>query len=111
MGKSKELLQVIQSAAKTNKMELPSNIDKLILPKNDTVVEEASVLDLFKTAKMRKTTFLLSIIWFDVYLIYYGIVLNMGNLGGDLYINSVRIFQNSKIYFSHLVFAGYFGCG
>ncbi|KAI4458557.1 solute carrier family 22 member [Holotrichia oblita] len=38
---------------------------------------------------MRKITLLLSVIWFAVYLIYYGLVLNVGNIGGDLYINSV----------------------
>lgn len=32
---------------------------------------------------------MLYVIWFSVYLVYYGLVLNLGNIGGDIYLNTV----------------------
>lgn len=86
--------EVLHHAAEVNRKPLPENFEKLILPSTTAAEESAGVLDLFRTPKMRKITLLLSVIWFAVYLIYYGLVLNVGNIGGDLYINSVS--TNSK---------------
>lgn len=92
MGRTKELMSVLQHGAAVNRKELPHNIDKQLLPATDNHAEPASVLDLFRTPRLRKNTFFLAIIWFTVYLVYYGLVLNLGNIGGDLYINSVSTF-------------------
>jgi OCT family organic cation transporter-like MFS transporter 4/5 len=46
-------------------------------------------MDLFRTPNMRKNSLVLYIIWFSVYLVYYGLVLNLGNIGGDIYVNTV----------------------
>ncbi|KAI4458533.1 solute carrier family 22 member [Holotrichia oblita] len=89
MGKTQQLREVLHHAAEVNRKPLPENFEKLILPSSTATEESAGVLDLFRTPKMRKITLLLSVIWFAVYLIYYGLVLNVGNIGGDLYINSV----------------------
>lgn len=88
MGRTQEVVTILQSAARTNEKQLPPNLDKLLLTEPDIQTEKAGVLDLFRTPRMRRTTFLLCIIWFVYYLLYYGIVLNLGNIGGDLYINS-----------------------
>jgi OCT family organic cation transporter-like MFS transporter 4/5 len=37
---------------------------------------------------MRKTSLLLYVIWFSVYIVYYGLVLNLSNLGGNVYLNA-----------------------
>ncbi|XP_031334748.1 organic cation transporter protein-like [Photinus pyralis] len=89
MGRTHAVLEVLRSAAKYNKKELPDNLDKQLLTEPDLQTEKASVFDLFRTGRMRRTTFLLCIIWFSLYLLYYGIVLNLGNIGGDLYVNTV----------------------
>ncbi|XP_044757941.1 solute carrier family 22 member 13-like isoform X2 [Coccinella septempunctata] len=90
MGKTDQVMKVLQTAARVNRKDLPPNIDKqLLAPDGDPETESLGVLDLFKTAEMRKKSFLLYIIWFSVYLVYYGLVLNLENIGGDLYINSV----------------------
>lgn len=89
MGKTHQLRETLQRASEFNGKALPENFEKLILPPASSSDDTAGVLDLFRTPKMRKITLLLSIIWFTVYLIYYGLVLNVGNIGGDLYINSV----------------------
>jgi hypothetical protein len=90
MGRTNEVMTILQKAANYNGRELPVNIDKQLLPnENDTETESVNVMDLFKTRQMRKKTLLLFVIWFSVYLVYYGLVLNLGNIGGDLYINSI----------------------
>jgi hypothetical protein len=92
MGRTNEVMTILQKAANYNGRELPANIDKQLLPnENDTETESVNVMDLFKTRQMRKKTLLLFVIWFSVYLVYYGLVLNLGNIGGDLYINSVSV--------------------
>ncbi|EEZ98159.1 organic cation transporter protein isoform X1 [Tribolium castaneum] len=90
MGRTNEVMTILQRASNWNKKELPINIDKQLLPcESDSETEPVSVMDLFKTRQMRKKTLLLFVIWFSVYLVYYGLVLNLGNIGGDLYINSI----------------------
>lgn len=91
MGKTQEVMAILKTAAKVNGRELPHNIDKKLLPTTTVEPESGSVMDLFKTHQLRKNTFLLFVIWFSVYLVYYGLVLNVGNIGGDIYINSVSI--------------------
>lgn len=89
MGKTQEVMTVLQQAAKFNKRELPHNLDKQLLPTSNRPIESGGVLDLFKTKRMMRITLLLFVIWFSVYLVYYGLVLNMGYMSGDLYLNSV----------------------
>lgn len=89
MGRTQEVMAILKTAAAFNGRELPHNIDKKLLPTASIEPESGRVMDLFKTYELRKNTFLLFVIWFSVYLVYYGLVLNMGNIGGDIYINSV----------------------
>lgn len=93
MGKTQEVHSILEQAARFNNKKLPQNFDKLL---QQEVVEEeggehVNVLDLFKTRLMRKKTLCLSLIWFGIYLVYYGLVLNLANIGGNLYINAVSI--------------------
>lgn len=97
MGKKKEYEHVLNTAAKFNNrppiQECNAN-DKRVMANCSNAVdnieeeETAGIMDLFRTSHMRKNTLCLFIIWFSVYLVYYGLVLNVGNLGGDLYVNS-----------------------
>lgn len=89
MGRTQELTAILRHAAQVNKRELPCNVNKKILPITSVEKESQGVADLFRTKQLRKNTLLLFVIWFSVYLVYYGLVLNVGNIGGDLYINSV----------------------
>lgn len=65
------------------------------------------VLDLFRTKNIRKISLVLYILWFSLYLVYYGLVLNLSNIGGNIYINTIisgnfmrtnykNIFSNKK---------------
>lgn len=98
MGKRKEYTRVLKAAAKFNKRPLQeecNSADKRPTANCSNTVENieeeeetAGLADLFRTSHMRKNTLCLFVIWFSVYLVYYGLVLNVGNLGGDLYVNS-----------------------
>jgi len=47
------------------------------------------VSDLFRTKNIRKISLVLYILWFSLYLVYYGLVLNLSNIGGNIYINTI----------------------
>lgn len=91
VGRTQEVYTILEKAARFNNRKLPKNFDKLL---QQEVIEEecgenVTVLDLFKTPQMRRKTLSLFLIWFSVYLVYYGVVLNLANIGGNLYVNSV----------------------
>nr|CAD7581488.1 unnamed protein product [Timema californicum] len=50
--------------------------------------EQAGLLDLFRTPNLRRNTLLLYVEWFTINLIYLALVLNTGNIGGDIYVTS-----------------------
>jgi len=63
------------------------------------------VSDLFRTKNIRKISLVLYILWFSLYLVYYGLVLNLSNIGGNIYINTIISgnFHNKVIHlFYHL---------
>ena len=96
MGKTQEVKAILHHAASVNGRTLPSNLEKQLLPRDSGPVDEVHILDLFKTLKMRRITSLLSVIWFTEYLVYYGLVLNIGNIGGDLYVTSVSNIRETR---------------
>jgi hypothetical protein len=54
-----------------------------------TDTPKGRISDLFRTRTIRLISIVLYIIWFSVYLVYYGLVLNLSNIGGDVYVNSI----------------------
>lgn len=106
MGQKQRLLKILHEAAKANRIEIPDNIEKqfevpALQPQSDT--QSVGITDLFRTAQMRRNVFLLFVIWFSVYLVYYGLVLNISNIGGDLYLNTVMPkFVNNPVNFSYV---------
>ncbi|XP_063708766.1 organic cation transporter protein-like [Culicoides brevitarsis] len=86
-GKTAEVKKIVKQAAAMNKRELPEDLDMLLQP---PVVEEsnAEVSELFKSKYLRLITFCFLCIWFTMNLVYYGLVLNMNALGGNIYLNS-----------------------
>lgn len=91
VGRTQEVYTILEQAARFNNRKLPKNFDKLLQQEviEDECGENVTVFDLFKTSQMRRRTLSLFLIWFSVYLVYYGVVLNLANIGGNLYVNSV----------------------
>jgi OCT family organic cation transporter-like MFS transporter 4/5 len=87
MGKQEELLKVLQKGAAANKR--PAPVAKQFQASTDETSASSGFLDLFRTAHIRRISLLLYVIWFTLYLVYYGLMLNLGNMAGDLYLNVV----------------------
>ncbi|XP_025194418.1 organic cation transporter protein-like isoform X1 [Melanaphis sacchari] len=93
MGKVEETMEVLQKASKINKHPLPANMDK-ILKQSINKFEingkpKVRVSDLFRSKNIRKISLVLYILWFSLYLVYYGLVLNLSNIGGNIYVNTI----------------------
>lgn len=72
-----------------NKMELPQNLDKILKPPNSEKRKNKGFTDLFRSKYLRLVSICFLCIWFTMNLVYYGLILNMNALGGNIYINSV----------------------
>lgn len=56
------------------------------MQEEESSFQNYSVLDLFKTPRLRKTTLLLIVIWMAVSLVFDGHVRNVGNLGLNIFV-------------------------
>ncbi|CAG2067272.1 unnamed protein product, partial [Timema podura] len=89
-GKKEEVMEVIKTAARCNKRTLPTNIEKQLdqFMSRSGNEEQAGLFDLFRTPNLRRNTLLLYVEWFTINLIYLALVLNTGNIGGNIYVTS-----------------------
>ncbi|XP_055542451.1 organic cation transporter protein-like [Wyeomyia smithii] len=88
-GRTEELKRLIDTAARMNGRLLPLNYEKtLIAPSSEPSKEIVSILDLFRK-KYFYTTLTMLVIWFAIIVLYCGITLHLGHLGGDIYLNTV----------------------
>ncbi|XP_071955146.1 organic cation transporter protein-like isoform X2 [Antedon mediterranea] len=87
--KVEEAAEIINKAAKVNKVKLPDGIfDEKNFGKEPTSEspKRATAIDLFRTPKMRLKTINLLFNWFVNSMVYYGLSLSTSNLGVDDYI-------------------------
>lgn len=88
-GRIDELKALIDTAARVNGFKLPPGYEKTLqAPESESSEAVVSVFDLFRM-KFLRTTLLMLVVWFGIVLIYFGITLHLGNLGGDIYLNTV----------------------
>ncbi|KAK5852635.1 hypothetical protein PBY51_006487 [Eleginops maclovinus] len=78
-------VEITEAMAKENKMTLSKNIENLTDDNADT--RTASFMDLIRTPKMRKHTLILSFNWFTSAIVYQGLIMRLGILGGNVYID------------------------
>lgn len=84
-GKADEAKKVLLSVATLNKKQLPG--DKLSLEHNEEAVKEGGCFDLLRTRKLILQSLILWFVWFTNSMVYYGVLLSVGVLGGSLYLN------------------------
>lgn len=90
-GRTSEVAAIIKHACIVNNREVPQNIEKILKPpptKNQTT---DSCISLFGTKYLRLITVCFLCIWFTMNLVYYGLILNMGEFGENVYLNTVSI--------------------
>ncbi|XP_020791405.1 solute carrier family 22 member 13b [Boleophthalmus pectinirostris] len=83
-GKKEQAIKEIRKAAKVNKRKVPEELlEKLSA---EPPGKRSNMLDLFKIPYLRKRALIMSFSWFATSLMYYGISLNVGNFGMDIYL-------------------------
>lgn len=107
-GKLKETVEVLEKAANTNGVsvsDIEISVNKLaanIGVDSRETVQHKTVLDLIKKSNIRWTALILSLNWFVVSFVFYGISLHTDSLGGNTFLN---------FFISGIVeFPAYFAC-
>ncbi|XP_072513655.1 solute carrier family 22 member 13b [Salminus brasiliensis] len=86
-GRQKEAREVILKAASINRRKVPESLLEKLEAEN--TVQTGSMLDLFRVGNLRKRALIMSYIWFVTSLVYYGVSLNVGNFGLDVYLTQL----------------------
>ncbi|XP_039278061.1 LOW QUALITY PROTEIN: organic cation transporter protein [Nilaparvata lugens] len=89
-----EAEQILRSVAKENKVQIPPELLRNLLSRNEVVKPtgsgpEPTVIDLFRTPYLRAKTLVILFLWFVNSATYYGLSWNTGNLAGNEYVNFV----------------------
>uniref|UniRef100_A0A8C7XD82 Solute carrier family 22 member 13b n=1 Tax=Oryzias sinensis TaxID=183150 RepID=A0A8C7XD82_9TELE len=83
-GKKEEAIKAVRRAAKVNKRKVPEDLlDKL---EDEVTAKKGAMLDIFRISYLRKRAVIMSTVWFATSLMYYGLSLNVGNFGLDIYL-------------------------
>ncbi|XP_068588405.1 solute carrier family 22 member 13-like [Cebidichthys violaceus] len=83
-GRKEEAMKEVRRAARVNGREVPEDLlDKLDI---EGTSKRGSMLDIFRISYLRKRAFIMSYVWFGTSLVYYGLSLNVGNFGLDIYL-------------------------
>ncbi|XP_060680034.1 solute carrier family 22 member 13b [Hemiscyllium ocellatum] len=86
-GQYEAAKKYIMNAAVINKRVIPETLfDKLVTEKE---VQKATILDLFKTSKLRRITLTLVSIWLINSFVYYGLAFNVGSFGVNIYLTQL----------------------
>ncbi|XP_036414234.1 solute carrier family 22 member 13b isoform X1 [Colossoma macropomum] len=86
-GRQEEARRIILKAARVNGRKVPDSLlDKL---EAESTAKTGSMLDLFRVGNLRKRALIMSYIWFVTSLVYYGVSLNVGNFGLDIYLTQL----------------------
>ncbi|XP_060068379.1 organic cation transporter protein-like [Ylistrum balloti] len=83
-GKIEEANKIIQKAAKVNKVTIP---EKILTADSIEEPEAGRLWHLFTSRVLLIRTLIIFFNWAVVSMVYYGLSLNTGNLGGDFYVN------------------------
>ncbi|KAK2889904.1 solute carrier family 22 member 2-like [Channa argus] len=84
-NKKSRAVKITEDIAKENKMSLSKNMESLT--NDDTDSSTGTFLDLIRTPNMRKHTFILSYNWFTSAVVYQGLVMRLGIMGGNIYVD------------------------
>ncbi|XP_073686900.1 solute carrier family 22 member 13-like [Garra rufa] len=86
-GKQDRAKKEIVKAARINGNKVPENLlDKM---EAENTAKTGTMLDLFRVRYLRKRALIMSYMWFVTSLVYYGVSLNVGNFGLDIYLTQL----------------------
>ncbi|XP_059145642.1 organic cation transporter protein-like [Physella acuta] len=82
-GRITEARVILEKIAQVNQTKLPEDIGDV----RDVPKQQGRLLDMCSHSVLVLRAIVISINWAVVTLLYYGITLNVGSLGGDIYLN------------------------
>ncbi|XP_051796717.1 solute carrier family 22 member 13-like [Acanthochromis polyacanthus] len=83
-GRKEEARKELQRAARINGRKLPE--DLLDQVNVERISERRNMSDIFKIQYLRKYSLIMGFIWFAASLLYYGLSLNVGSFGLNIYL-------------------------
>ncbi|XP_051471964.1 solute carrier family 22 member 3 isoform X2 [Apus apus] len=83
--KGEKALKIMHNIAKHNGKYLSPHYSEITVSNDE--VSNPSFLDLVRTPRMRRNTLILMYAWFTSALIYQGLVMRLGIVGGNLYLD------------------------
>uniref|UniRef100_A0A8C5Q4R2 Solute carrier family 22 member 13 n=1 Tax=Leptobrachium leishanense TaxID=445787 RepID=A0A8C5Q4R2_9ANUR len=86
-GKYKEAKKVLHRAASMNKKTFSEELLSQIHEENTS--KKGNILDLFRKRYLRKIALIMGFVWFVNSLVYYGLSLNIGSFGLDIYLTQL----------------------
>ncbi|KAM9798098.1 LOW QUALITY PROTEIN: solute carrier family 22 member 2 [Neosynchiropus ocellatus] len=84
-NKKAAAVKITEAMAKENRQTLSKKIESLSDDNAESLT--ASFMDLIRTPKMRKHTFILSFNWFTSAVVYQGLIMRLGILEGNVYVD------------------------
>uniref|UniRef100_UPI00398E8324 solute carrier family 22 member 2-like isoform X2 n=1 Tax=Pristiophorus japonicus TaxID=55135 RepID=UPI00398E8324 len=85
--KNAEAMTVIRKMAKMNGKSLSKKLQHLTIEEDSEDLGRPSFVDLIRTPQIRKHTLILMFNWFSCALVYQGLVMRLGTLGGNIYLD------------------------
>ncbi|XP_078262098.1 solute carrier family 22 member 2-like [Rhinoraja longicauda] len=85
--KEAEAFRILRQVAARNGARWSPTAQTVTMEERDGEVTRPTLLDLVRTPRMRKHTLILMINWFAGALVYQGLVMRLGTLGGNIYLD------------------------
>ncbi|XP_041970556.1 carcinine transporter-like [Aricia agestis] len=91
-GRIEEALKILKRCERINGNKIPDEIiaefkeTATIIAKEEQENKNYSILDLFRTPRLRKNSILLLVIWMAIAMVFDGHVRNVGSLGLDMFL-------------------------
>ncbi|KAG8443524.1 hypothetical protein GDO86_012069 [Hymenochirus boettgeri] len=86
-GKTEKAKKLLKKASSMNKKTIPEEL--LIQLQEEKKTSSGTMLDLFRNGTLRKITLIMCLVWFVNSLVYYGLSLNVGSFGLDIYLTQL----------------------
>nr|XP_033787616.1 solute carrier family 22 member 13-like [Geotrypetes seraphini] len=86
-GENEKAKKILQKAASINKRTIAEEMLLQLMEEKKSPSE--NMLDLFRSKRLRKITLISCYLWFANSLVYYGLSLNVGSFGLDIYLTQL----------------------
>uniref|UniRef100_A0A803J3K3 Solute carrier family 22 member 15 n=2 Tax=Xenopus tropicalis TaxID=8364 RepID=A0A803J3K3_XENTR len=83
-GRLREAQESLLSLGRRNRRKVTSFT---LCPRQKDSAHSANILTIYSNAILRQRTLIMMWVWFVCSLVYYGLTLSSGDLGGDIYLN------------------------